>query len=178
MKVTGGKEVEKGTGEGTSPENQGLHGMGVLGGQAKGGREFMVDLMDVTVERTPVEGAVHPVVEKVLKDEEDGNLHDHGVPRGEDVNDAHANGLGKGVEAKHHRKLDETVGEGDEGKALSELRGSHLLTTLELILTEVGDTVNGIEGEEATKVDNFMHEEGDCGDDEHGVSTTVKETKP
>ncbi len=43
----------------------------------------MVDLVDVLVKRTPMKGAVGPVVPGVFEHEEDGDLVGHGEDRGE-----------------------------------------------------------------------------------------------
>ena len=54
-----------------------LDGGSVFGGHAEGRRVLVVDFMDVFVERTPVEGAVGPVVPCVFEDKEDGDLVGH-----------------------------------------------------------------------------------------------------
>jgi hypothetical protein len=46
----------------------------VFSGEAKGCRILMVNFMDVFVKRTPVHGAVRPVVPCILEHEENGNL--------------------------------------------------------------------------------------------------------
>ena len=58
----------------------------------------MVDLVDVFVEGTPVEGAVGPVVPAVFDDEEGDDLVDDLEGGGEGDAVGHAEELGHGVE--------------------------------------------------------------------------------
>lgn len=94
-------------------EDHDFDGRGVLGGQTEGGGVVVVNLVDGAVERTPVHGAVGPVVPGVLDDEEDGDLHGDFPERGEGDAGAHAEEDGHGVEDPDLRELDGEVGEED-----------------------------------------------------------------
>lgn len=81
----GGDEVEVASsvapheraGNGSSAENHDFDGVGVFCGETEGCGPFVVKLVDVLVEGTVVEAAVSPVVEEVLKDEEQEDLESH-----------------------------------------------------------------------------------------------------
>lgn len=62
---------------GAAPEDEDFERVRVLCGEAKGCREGVVELVNLLVERAPVEGAVGPVVERVLKEEKADDLGQH-----------------------------------------------------------------------------------------------------
>lgn len=70
----------------------------------------MVDLVDVLVERSPVESTVRPVVPGVLHDKEYGDLECHLGPRGERNAGVHAEIFTHGVEEPNLGELDGEVG--------------------------------------------------------------------
>lgn len=74
MQIAGDGAPEDGGADGAETEDHDFDGGGVLGGHAEGGRVLVVDLVDILVERAPVEGAVRPIVPCVFEDEEDGYL--------------------------------------------------------------------------------------------------------
>lgn len=78
VQVARGAAPDDGGHDGAEAEDHDLDGRGVLGGEAEGGRVLVVDLMNVLVERAPVQRPVRPVVPCVLHDEEDGDLVGHG----------------------------------------------------------------------------------------------------
>ena len=78
----------------------------------------MVDLVDVLVQRTPVHGAVHPVVPGVLKDEEDCDLVGHGPDGWEGDGSLETTVLRHGVEEPDLREFDGEVRDEDELCAL------------------------------------------------------------
>lgn len=112
------------------PKNQGLRWVSVFPHEAKRGLEFVVLLMDMLVERAPVESAVSPVLPGVLDDEEaealEGDFPEGG--KGEGV--AHADELGGLVEAHHHGELDNKVVEHQAFKAAPVELGGHFFVRL------------------------------------------------
>lgn len=58
VEVAAESAVEDGTSEGTGSENKDLSRMSVLGSETERSRVLVVDLMNVLVKRTPVEGTV------------------------------------------------------------------------------------------------------------------------
>ncbi len=62
---------------GAEAEDHDFDRRGVFGGEAEGRGVLVVDLVDVFVQRTPVQGAVRPVVPGVFQHEEDGDLVGH-----------------------------------------------------------------------------------------------------
>ena len=58
-------------------EDHDFDGRSVLGSHTKRGRVLMVNLVDVFVERTPVQSAMGPIMPCVLYDKEDGDLVGH-----------------------------------------------------------------------------------------------------
>jgi hypothetical protein len=82
----------------------------------------VVQLVDVLVERTPVQSAVRPVVEHVLKHEEEGDLRRHDRKRREgDLVRRHAKVAADGVEEVDQGELAGEVGEEDDLGALEDL---------------------------------------------------------
>lgn len=64
-------------------EDHDFDGRGVFGGHTERSRVLMVDLVDVLIERTPVQGAVRPVMPCILENKKDGDLVSHCEERGE-----------------------------------------------------------------------------------------------
>ena len=80
MEVLADQGPEDGHEDGSSAKDHGLNGRRVLGGEAEGCGVLVVDLVDVFVERPPVQRSVHPVVPCILEYEEEGDLRGHGSP--------------------------------------------------------------------------------------------------
>lgn len=74
MKIAGDGAPEDWGANGAETEDHNLDGGGVLGGHAEGGGVLVVDLVNVLVERAPVQGAVEPIVPCVFEDEENSDL--------------------------------------------------------------------------------------------------------
>lgn len=114
VQVLGDGAPEDGGADRAEAEQHDLDRAGVLGREAEGGRVLVVDLVDVLVQRAPVQGAVQPVVPRVLEHEEDGDLVGHGEEGGEGDGGCQAEVLGHRVEEPDLGELDGEVGEEDE----------------------------------------------------------------
>lgn len=77
----GSQMIKERASDSAEAEDHGLDGVGILSSDTKRGCVFVVDLVDLLVERRPVHETVHMVVVKVLKDKEDRQLHRHFLPR-------------------------------------------------------------------------------------------------
>lgn len=69
---------QDGNADGTDAQDHDFDRRSVFRGQAEGRRVLVVDLVDVLVERTPMQRPVRPVVPSVFEHEEDGDLVGHG----------------------------------------------------------------------------------------------------
>ena len=65
MKILSEKAVEERTRDSSLGENEDFERVGVLGGETDRGRKLVVKLVNVLVERSPVETSVGDVVEEV-----------------------------------------------------------------------------------------------------------------
>lgn len=65
MKILSEKAVEERTRDGSLSENEDFERVGILGGKTDRGRKLVVKLVNVLVERSPVETSVGDVVEEV-----------------------------------------------------------------------------------------------------------------
>lgn len=65
------------------PQNKHLRRMRVLRSKSERRTILMMNLVNILVQRSPVQKAVSPVVECIFHDEEDGDLPGHGLPGGE-----------------------------------------------------------------------------------------------
>ena len=125
VEVLGDGAPHDGYTDSSETQNHDLNGRGILGGETKGSRVLVVDLVDVLVqERAGVHGAVGPVVPRILADEEDGELVCYLVDAGEGDRRLEAKVLAHGVEQPDLGKLDGEVGEEDEESALHLLPSS------------------------------------------------------
>lgn len=77
MQVAGDGTPEDGRADGWNSEKHDLDRRGVLGRETERCGILVVNFVDILVERTPVEGAVQPIVSKVFHYEEERNLHGH-----------------------------------------------------------------------------------------------------
>ena len=135
----------------------------------------MVTLVNVLVERTPVERAVGPVVEHVLEHKEKGNLRGHEPRRGEgNLISRHAKVAADRVEEPDERGLAGKVGNEDHLGHLPHLRRGDLLVRLELPLVEERNLVNDQPWEAATKVDDLRSELYSL----HLTSCSTKDIRP
>lgn len=182
VQVTGDGAPCDGSENGTGTEDHDFDGRGVLSGETEGGRVVVVDLVNRAVERTPVHGAVSPVVPGVLDDEEDSDVHCD-LPHGREGDaGVHAKEFSHGVEDPDLGELDGEVGEENQLGALPLFLGGGYFSlgwvsvgwewygglwwgrgstySLNLVFVEVGHAVDDNPGERAAKVDNFVHHEG------------------
>ena len=99
VEVVTERAVEDRAADRTSAEDHDLRGVRVLSREPKRCRVLVVDLVDVLVERAPVQRAVGKEVAHVLEDEEERELGELQLPRGEGhLPGRHAEELGHGVE--------------------------------------------------------------------------------
>ena len=99
VEVTTDSAVKDGASEGTGSENEDLSGVGVFGSKTEGSGVLVVNLVDVLVERAPVQRAVREEVEHVLKDKEESDLGSELIQGGErNLPGSHAEELCHGVE--------------------------------------------------------------------------------
>lgn len=123
VQVAGDGAPQDGRADGAEAEDHDFDGRRVLGCEAEGRGVLVVDLVDVFIQRSPVHGAVHPVVPGVLEYEEDCDLVGHGPDGGEGDGGCETAVLGHRVEAPDLRELDGEVGDEDEFRALPLLFG-------------------------------------------------------
>ena len=157
--------------------------MRVLSGETEGCRVLVVDLVNVLVERAPVQRAVREEVEHVLKDEEECDLQELLLPWGEGhLPGGHAERLSHRVEEPdlhetwdaretnrvcsaectsgigketYDRELNHEVREQDLLRALPLLLRRRDLVGLQLPLPEVRDRVDDNPWYAATEVDDL-----------------------
>lgn len=120
----------------------------------------MVDLVDVLIERSPMERAVHPVMPCILQHEENGDLVRDCGPGWEGNAGVHAAHLSHWVEEPDLRKFDGEMTEEDEFRAGPLLFDGWDLLPLDLVLVEIGYAVNYNPRQRATEVDTLVHDEG------------------
>lgn len=107
----------------THTQDQNLERVRILRSKTERRAELVVHLVDVLVQRTPVERAVRPVVEGVLKHKEQADLPRHLEPRGErNIVGRQAKVLADGVEAPDLRKFHREVTQKHELRAAPLLR--------------------------------------------------------
>ena len=117
----------------------------------------VVLLVDVLVQRAPVQGSVGPVVERVLEDEEEGDLGEHERNRGErNLVSRHAKVAADRVEEVDQRELAREVRKEDVLGASPDLLLGDVLVLLQLPLVEVGDRVDDEPRDAAAKVDDLQ----------------------
>lgn len=170
VQVLSEEAVEERAGDGALGEDEDLERVGVLGGEADGGAEgcesaralgthgalTVVLLVDVLVQRAPVKRAVRPVVERVLEDEEEGDLGEHERDRGErNLVGRHAKVAADRVEEVDQWELAGEVREEDVLGARPNLLFGDVLVLLQLPLVEVWDRVNDEPWDAAAKVDDL-----------------------
>lgn len=107
----------------SDPQEENLDWRCVFSGKAEGGSVRVVDLVHVSIDRTPVKRAMRPVVPSVFHDEEDGDLEGHLCPCGEGHARVHTKVFTHGVKEPDLGKLDGEVGEKDHFSATPLLFG-------------------------------------------------------
>ena len=118
MQITSDSAPENRHADATKTKHHNLNRRGVFGGQTKGRRVLVVDLVDFLIEEAVVHSAVHPVMPGILENEEDSDLEGHLVDAGERDRVAEAEELAHRVEEPDLRELNGEVGEQDEEGAL------------------------------------------------------------
>jgi len=78
MEVGSEIAVEEGSTDGTGAKDEDFGRVSVLGGETEGGAVFVVHLVDVSVERSVVQGLMSNVVEGILEDHEKQGLGEDG----------------------------------------------------------------------------------------------------
>lgn len=156
VQILSEKTVEERAGDGSLGENEDLQGVGVLRGQSDRGAESMMLLVDVLVQRSPVKRSVRKVVERVFKDEEEGELSEHHRNRSErNLVGRHAEVAADRVEKVDEREFAGKVGDQDVFGAGPELLVRYVLVLLQLPLLEVRDPVDDEPWDTTAKVDNL-----------------------
>ena len=117
-----------------------------------------MDLVNVLVERAPVHCAMRPIMPSILKYEKDRNLESHCLPTWEWDAGVHATEFRHWVEKPDLREFDSEVAEKDEFRALPLFRNSGDLLVLDLVLVEIGDSVDDDPGYTTPKVYAFVHD--------------------
>lgn len=145
---------------GTGSKNHDFDWRGVLGSEAEWGRVLVVNLVHRAVERSPVHSAMHPVMPRILKNEENGNVHHHLRKWWERHSGGHAEVDGHWMEEPDLWELDGEVREEDELGAVPLLLDGRDLVGLDLVFVEVGDAVDDYPGEGTAEVNELVHDEG------------------
>jgi hypothetical protein len=140
-------------------ENHDFNGRCILGSQSEWSRVLMVDLVDVLVERAPVQCAVGPVVPGILKDKKYSDVESHGLPTRKRNACVHAAEFRHWVEKPDLRKLDGKVAEENEFRTLPLLGRCGNLLVLDLVLVEIGDSVDDDPRDASSKIHHLMHNE-------------------
>lgn len=135
----------------------------------------MVNLVNVSVQRSPVHSSVGPVVPCILQYEKDSDLEGHLVHAGERDRGGEADVLAHGVEEPDLGEFDGEMREEDEESALPLLPGcrdfvlkvslvpktNHVdfqrAYLLDLELLEIWNQIDNDPGQRTPKVDGFVH---------------------
>lgn len=83
MQVLGNGAPEDWRADGAQAKDHHLEWRSIFGGETKGSRVLVVNLVDVLVKRAPVQRTVRPVVPGILENKENGDLVGHGQKRRE-----------------------------------------------------------------------------------------------
>lgn len=145
---------------GSSSQNHDFDWRGVLSCETEWRRVLVVNLVYRAVERAPMHSAMHPIMPRILKNEENGNMHQHLRSRWEGDSSGHAEVDGHWMEEPDLWELDGEVGEEDEFRAVPLLLYGGDFVGLDLVFVEVGDAVDDYPGEGTAEVDELVHDEG------------------
>lgn len=104
--------------------------------------------------------AMHPIMPRILKNEENSNMHQHLRNRWEGNSSGHAEVDGHWVEEPDLWELDGEVGEEDKFRAVPLLLYGWDFVGLDLVFVEVGHAVDDYPGEGTAEVDELVHGEG------------------
>lgn len=106
MQVLGDCTPQNGPKHGSETQEHDFNGRSVLGSQTKRRRVLVMDLVHISVKRTPVKQAVCPVMPGILHDKEDCDLNGY-LPKWRKGNaSGHAKENGHGVKEPNLGKLD------------------------------------------------------------------------
>jgi hypothetical protein len=72
--------VQNRTSDGPEPQNKHLRWMSILGCQSKRRRILMMNLMNIFIQRAPMQCPMHPVVKSIFHHKEPTDLPDHRLP--------------------------------------------------------------------------------------------------
>lgn len=120
----------------------------------------MVELVDGLVEAGRMQGSVEPVMPRVFKDEEDGNLIRHGEDGGKWNRERETYALSEWMEKPDLWELDGKMREQDVFRARPLFGCRWRFLVLELVFSEPGEPIRNEPNQRAAKVDGFMHDEG------------------
>lgn len=159
VKVPSGSNPKDWDTDGSETKGHDLNWGGKLSGNTEWGGVLVMELVDTTVERSPVESAVEPVMPGILEDEEDGDLVSDSLPGWERSRGSDSEVLSQWVEHPDLWQFDSEVLEEDKSSASELLLKSVWMTLLNLVLLEVGDVVNNHPWDASTKIDDLVHHE-------------------
>ena len=140
-------------------EDHHLDWRSVFSSETEWRRVLMVDLVDVLVERTPVHGAMSPVMPGILQHKEDGNLESHCGQAWEWNSCIHSTVFRHWVEQPDLREFDGEMAEENEFGALPLFCCGWNLVGLNPVLVEIGELRDDDPGKTSAKVDQFVHHE-------------------
>ena len=103
--------------------------------------------------------AMSPVMPSILNYEEDGDVESHCLPAREWNACVHATVFRHWVEKPDLGELDSEVAEENQLRALPLFSRGWNLLVLDLVLVEIGDSIDDNPRNASTKIHNFMHDE-------------------
>lgn len=179
VKITGKPAPDNGDSNGSESEGHDFNRRSILGSETERSRVGVVDLVDMLVERAPMERTMGPVMPSILENEEDGNLIGHLEPGRKGDAGVHSEVLAHGMEEPDLRELDGEVAEKNELGASPLLCSSGNLglwtlsatsqrdvmmmmrwtNILNLVLSEVRDGIDDDPRQGASEVDDLVHHE-------------------
>lgn len=160
VEVGSSETVKEGAADGSLSEDEDFKRVGVFSRQSDGGRKLVMQLVDVLVERTPMQSPMCPVVEHILEDKEEGYLCEHKGNRGErDLVGGHAEVAADGMEEVDEGEFAGEVGDEYDFGAFPNLSRSNVLVRLQLVLLEVRNHPDYQPRNRSSKVDDLMDQE-------------------
>ncbi|KAI3476992.1 hypothetical protein L1887_61422 [Cichorium endivia] len=165
--------------DGAHAENQHLERMRILGRQTEGRRVLVVLLVDVLVQRAPMQRAVRPVVEGILKQEEEPDLPcDLGPVREGHLVRRQAKVLADGVERPDLRQLYGKVRQQHVLGALPLLLRGGYLVVLQLVLAHARHGVDDDPRDRTAKVDELVQHKRHDARRQHRVAPVQVPVRP
>ena len=126
----------------TETENHDFDRRSILRGQTKGSRVLVVNLVDVFVQRTPMQSAMGPVMPGIFHDEENRDLVGHFQKGRERNGGGQTAELGHRVEQPDLGEFDgEVTEEHEHGAVPLFLRGRHFMV-LDFVLVQRRDAID------------------------------------